>query len=352
MTSDANHLMELPRKILIGNDVIYQLGSFIRDLNDKTTNVVVISGNTVRARVSKECIQALESSSLKHKWIETPNTSMNDINSSQSIIEKEQPNFIIGVGGGRSVDVAKMISFNLNIPFISVPTSASHDGISSPFVSIRGRDKPYSLKAHAPIGVLADTKLISEAPYRLQASGCGDLIGKTTAVKDWELARDDIDEYFGSYAANLANMSAKIIIENSKKLGNRAHIRTIVEALISAGVASCIAGSSRPCSGSEHLFSHALEYVSNSNCGLHGERVGIGTIIMSKIHGLDHEIIVKTLENIKAPTTAREIDVNEEQIIKSLLIAQSLRPDRYTILNKIKLDRDSARAIAKSVSVI
>lgn len=352
MTSDPNHLMELPRKILIGNDVIYQLGSFIRDLNDKTSIVAVISGNTVKARVGKECVDALDSSSLKHKWIETPNASMNDINSAQSLVRKEQPSFIVGVGGGRSVDVAKMISFNLNIPFISVPTSASHDGISSPFVSIRGRDKPYSLKAHAPIGVIADTKLISEAPYRLQASGCGDLIGKITAVKDWELARDDNNEYFGSYAANLANMSAKIIIENSSKLSYRANIRTIVEALISAGVASCIAGSSRPCSGSEHLFSHALEYVAKTNCGLHGERVGIGTIMMSKIHGLDHDVIIKTLQNIKAPTTAKEIDVTEDQIIQSLLIAQSLRPERYTILNKIKMDKGSAREIAKSVSVI
>ena len=352
MTSDPNHLMELPRKILIGNDVIYQLGSFIRDLNDKTSIVAVISGNTVKARVGKECVEALDSSSLKHNWIETPNASMNDINSAQSLVRKEQPNFIVGVGGGRSVDVAKMISFNLNIPFISVPTSASHDGISSPFVSIRGRDKPYSLKAHAPIGVIADTKLISEAPYRLQASGCGDLIGKITAVKDWELARDDNNEYFGSYAANLANMSAKIIIENSSKLSYRANIRTIVEALISAGVASCIAGSSRPCSGSEHLFSHALEYVAKTNCGLHGERVGIGTIMMSKIHGLDHDVIIKTLQNIKAPTTAKEIDVTEDQIIQSLLIAQSLRPERYTILNKIKMDKGSAREIAKSVSVI
>ena len=352
MTSDPNHLMELPRKILIGNDVIYQLGSFIRDLNDKTSIVAVISGNTVKARVGKECVEALDSSSLKHKWIETPNASMNYINSAQSLVRKEQPNYIVGVGGGRSVDVAKMISFNLNIPFISVPTSASHDGISSPFVSIRGRDKPYSLKAHAPIGVIADTKLISEAPYRLQASGCGDLIGKITAVKDWELARDDNNEYFGSYAANLANMSAKIIIENSSKLSYRANIRTIVEALISAGVASCIAGSSRPCSGSEHLFSHALEYVAKSNCGLHGERVGIGTIMMSKIHGLDHAVITKTLQNIKAPTTAKEIDVTEDQIIQSLLIAQSLRPERYTILNKIKMDKGSAREIAKSVSVI
>ena len=352
MTSDPNHLMELPRKILIGNDVIYQLGSFIRDLNDKTSIIAVISGNTVKARVGKECVEALDSSSLKHKWIETPNASMNDINSAQSLVRKEQPNFIVGVGGGRSVDVAKMISFNLNIPFISVPTSASHDGISSPFVSIRGRDKPYSLKAHAPIGVIADTKLISEAPYRLQASGCGDLIGKITAVKDWELARDDNNEYFGSYAANLANMSAKIIIENSSKLSCRANIRTIVEALISAGVASCIAGSSRPCSGSEHLFSHAQEYVAKTNCGLHGERVGIGTIMMSKIHGLDHAVIIKTLQNIKAPTTAKEIDVTEDQIIQSLLIAQSLRPERYTILNKIKMDKGSAREIAKSVSVI
>lgn len=352
MTSDPNHLMELPRKILIGNDVIYQLGSFIRDLNDKTSIVAVISGNTVKARVGKDCVEALDSSSLKHKWIETPNASINDINSAQSLVRKEQPNFIVGVGGGRSVDVAKMISFNLNIPFISVPTSASHDGISSPFVSIRGRDKPYSLKAHAPIGVIADTKLISEAPYRLQASGCGDLIGKITAVKDWELARDDNNEYFGSYAANLANMSAKIIIENSSKLSRRANIRTIVEALISAGVASCIAGSSRPCSGSEHLFSHALEYVAKTNCGLHGERVGIGTIMMSKIHGLDHAVIIKTLQNIKAPTTAKEIDVTEDQIIQSLLIAQSLRPERYTILNKIKMDKGSAREIAKSVSVI
>ena len=352
MTSDPNHLMELPRRILIGNDVIYQLGSFIRDLNDKTSIVAVISGNTVKARVGKECVEALDSSSLKHKWIETPNASMNYINSAQSLVRKEQPNFIVGVGGGRSVDVAKMISFNLNIPFISVPTSASHDGISSPFVSIRGRDKPYSLKAHAPIGVIADTKLISEAPYRLQASGCGDLIGKITAVKDWELARDDNNEYFGSYAANLANMSAKIIIENSSKLSYRANIRTIVEALISAGVASCIAGSSRPCSGSEHLFSHALEYVAKTNCGLHGERVGIGTIMMSKIHGLDHAVITKTLQNIKAPTTAKEIDVTEDQIIQSLLIAQSLRPERYTILNKIKMDKGSAREIAKSVSVI
>ena len=65
---------------------------------------------------------------------------------------------------GRSVDVAKMTAYRLFKPFVSVPTSASHDGIASPFVSIKGLDKPHSIKANSPIGVLADTRLLSEAP--------------------------------------------------------------------------------------------------------------------------------------------------------------------------------------------
>ena len=52
-----------------------------------------------------------------------------------------------------------------------------------------------------------------------------------------------------------------------------------------------------------------------------------GTIMMSKLHGMDSEMIIRTLENVSAPTTAKEIKVNEEQLIDALRIAQSLRPD-------------------------
>jgi glycerol-1-phosphate dehydrogenase [NAD(P)+] len=346
--------MELPRQILIGKGVMTRLGTFVRELKGNTKNICIISGNTVKSRIYEQCREALGNTCYKFRWYETPTTKLDQVLILQSIIAKDRPEIILGIGGGRSVDVAKIISYNLKTSYISVPTSASHDGISSPFVSIKSPEKPYSIKAHAPLGVLADTKLISEAPPRLQSSGCGDLIGKITAVKDWELARDEKDEYFGTYAASLAYMSAKIIMENSQNLGGNteSEVRTIVEALISAGVASCIAGSSRPCSGAEHLFSHALEYISNHECGLHGERVGIGTIIMSNLHGLDHEVIVKALENVNAPTTASQLNIKEDQMVKSLLIAQSLRLDRFTILGKLNLDKDSARGILKKVNVI
>ena len=345
--------MELPRKILIGDKVAINLGKFVKSFDYKIEKVAIISGNTVIAMVGKKIKTVLEDENVNNFWYVKNEASLEEVSKLNEKIQKQEIDLVLGIGGGRSVDLAKMIAFNLKKPFISVPTSASHDGISSPFVSIKGSDKPYSIKASTPIGVLADTRLISDAPRRLISSGCGDLIAKVTAVKDWELARDENKEYFGTYAANLASMSAEIIIKRSKYLlKNKSGFRTIIEALISAGVASCIAGSSRPCSGAEHLFSHAIEFVTKDDHGLHGERVGLGTIIMAKLHGMDWEAISETLENIGSPTKAKQLNLREQDIIKALTIAKSLRPERYTILNKAKLDKKTAYELIKSVKII
>jgi len=145
-------------------------------------------------------------------------------------------------------------------------------------------------------------------------------------------------------------MSAKILLEASenKKIPD---IREIVEALISAGVASCIAGSSRPCSGAEHLFSHALDKIA-PGIGLHGEKCGIGAILMAKLQGQDWKKITKTLKNVGAPTTAKEIGLTQDMITKALIIAQSLRPERYTILKEIQITEKTALRLAKTTNVL
>jgi len=244
-----------------------------------------------------------------------------------------------------------MVSFNLDIPFVSVPTAASHDGMASPFVSVK-TDKPHSIVASAPLGVFVDIDIIKKAPTRLLASGCGDLIANIIAVKDWQLGHKKTGEYYGRYSANLALMSANIVMENSKKYAkNGLDARVIVEALISAGVASCIAGSSRPCSGAEHLFSHALDKIAPGK-GLHGEKCGLGSIMISKLQGQDWKKIVKTLKDLGAPTTAKQIGLKKEQIVDALVIAQDLRPERYTILKEIEMTERKAMNLAKSTKVI
>ncbi len=342
--------MELPRLIVIGEKNINEFGKFLQSLNNPK-KVSLISGNYVKKFIQKKIECSLNSSKIRYVWHNAKSNEIKLIKKIQKNVKKDNSDLIIGIGGGRSVDIAKMIAFNLKESFVSLPTAASHDGIASPFVSVRG-DKPHSLVATAPLGVFVDIDIIKKAPKKLLASGCGDLVANKIAVRDWELGRDKTGEYFGRYSANLASMSAEILIENSDIYAKKGlDVRVIVEALISAGVASCIAGSSRPCSGAEHLFSHALDRLAPS-VGLHGEKCGIGAIMMAKLQGQDWKKIAKTLKNLGAPTTAKKIGLKPDTLAKALTIAQDLRPERYTILKEVDMTYKKAIELAKSTKVL
>lgn len=134
--------MELPRKILIGEGVVSEVGSVVRSLDSVATKAAIITGAVVKARAGEECSASLEKSSFKSFWHVVNDASMDTVARLQEKIADRAPDFMIGFGGGRSVDVAKMTAFKIGRPFLSVPTSASHDGISSPFVSIRAPTSP------------------------------------------------------------------------------------------------------------------------------------------------------------------------------------------------------------------
>jgi len=331
---------------MIGQDIISKLGDFIEQ--PRTGKVVVASGINVQQQVRRAVASSLGGRAL---WVDVVSSDMRNVRSVMTA--SEHARCIVGLGGGKSVDVGKLAASELDIPFFSVPTSASHDGIASPFASIRGTRKHYSVKSKPPVGILADVEVIAAAPPRLFSAGCGDLVAKLTAVKDWQLGHEVTGEYYGTYAASLAMMSANLVLENSKRMGGRgiSAVRDLVEALISSGVAAGIAGTSRPCSGSEHLFSHALEVISPGK-GLHGEKCGIGTILSAKMQGQDWRSVRKALKEVGAPVTAAEIGVTEDEAVKALVEAASIRPGRYTILSKLGLDEKEARDIADETGVI
>ncbi len=345
-----SHTMELPRLIVVGENNINEFGEFLFSLN-KPKKISLISGIHVKKILKKKIENSLKLKKIKFVWHTSKDNQIKTLNQIQNDVKNDESDIIAGIGGGRSVDSAKMVSFNLDIPFVSVPTAASHDGMASPFVSVKS-DKPHSIVATAPLGVFVDIDVIKKAPARLLASGCGDLVANIIAVKDWQLGHEKTGEYYGMYSADLAMMSAKILMDNSSKYSKKGlDARVIVEALISAGVASCIAGSSRPCSGAEHLFSHALDKIAPGK-GLHGEKCGIGSIMMAKLQRQDWKKIVKTLKEVGAPTTAKQIGVKNNEVIDALMIAQELRPERYTILKEIEMTERKAFNLAKSTKVI
>jgi len=348
-----HHRMQFPREIIVGRGAIDRIGEISRRLGFAESALIIAGSKTfkVAGRSVKELLEKKEGMTVDTFLVEC--ASAKDVEAVEQRIKAFKPQIVFAVGGGTKIDVAKCSSANQGVPFISVPTTASHDGIASPLSSIKGYEKPYSVLAQAPLAIVADTKIIMRSPWRFSVSGCEDVIAKFTAVKDWKLAHEDRSEYFGGYAASLALMSAKHVMNNVSlmKSGNEEGLRILLEALISCGVSMSIAGSSRPCSGSEHLFSHALDVI-RPNHGMHGERCGVGTIMMTYLHGGNWKHLRDALKKLGAPTNARQLGVEKEDIIKALKMATSIRPERYTILNKLNLRRESYEHLAEVTEVI
>ncbi len=344
--------MELPRRVVVGTEIISRVSEVIKEL-ELGPKALVISGPNVKAVLEKNLSSALANSGFVCQWELVGASTFQEVERVAQIAHKIGAEFLVGVGGGKSIDIAKLASFESKMPFVSIPTSASHDGISSPFGSVKGMGRPYSIIAKPPIAIVADISVISRAPKHLLISGCGDLLSKKTAVRDWEIAHEKTGEYFGRYSANLAMLSANLVMDNAKAIGSmeKESFSVVVEALISSGVAAGIAGSSRPCSGSEHLFSHAMDIVAPGK-GMHGEKCGMGTIMMAKLQGIDYQGIREALETIGAPTKATQIGATKEEIVKALVLARTIRKERYTILDEVKLTEGSASELAQAARVI
>jgi glycerol-1-phosphate dehydrogenase [NAD(P)+] len=209
--------------------------------------------------------------------------------------------------------------------------------------SIKNSKGSVSLTAQSPIGVIADTDIIRNAPFKLLTSGCADIISNYTAIKDWKLAQRLQNEYYSESASALSLMTAKLVIKSADtiKEGLEESARLVVKLLFSSSMAISIAGSSRPASGSEHKFSHALDKIAPKAC-LHGEQCGVGTIMMMNLHGGDWKFIKSTLKDVNAPTNAYELGIDSDDIIEALRLAHTIRPERYTILGENGLSKDAA----------
>jgi len=344
--------MQLPREVIVGKGTLQRVPEVAKRLG-LHGKALVMSDRICYDLAGKAVSDFLVQAGLTVDFLLIKSMTPRDISDIQNQIKKLKPQVLFGVGGGTIIDSAKVSSGSQNIPYISIPTSVSHDGIASPLASIKGSDKPYSVLAQSPLAIIADTNVIAQAPWRFVISGCGDVIAKFTAVKDWKLAHQKVNEYYGEYAASLALMSAKLVMENAELIVSRKDegLRVLLEALISCGVAMSIAGSSRPCSGSEHLFSHALDMLNNHHA-MHGEQCGVGSILTAYLYKSNWQKIRNTLKQIGAPTTAAELGVKDSEVIKALELAAKIRPERYTILHKLNLDFDACERTAKATEII
>ena len=337
--------MVLPRIVVTGPGVLEQLPAVIAELDLPERGLIVCDSNTLKI-AGRQVNEYLEIGGHQMKKVVVKGAN------SQELLRVEDAldgiDFLIGVGGGRPIDLAKQAGFNKNIPFVSIPTAASHDGFGSARSSIRQAGRKTSMQAIPPIAVVADTTIISRAPSRLLAAGVGDIVSNQTAVLDWRLDGQKAD--YSEYAAALSEMAAQLVEDGIEKVasGTEEGVRLVVKALISSGVAMSIAGTSRPASGGEHKFSHWLD-ANSDNPALHGEQCGLGSIVTMYLHGGDWEKIRDTLKAVNAPINSKGLGMDDGMVLSAFINSKEIRPQRTTILDKTEPKAIEEAALATGV---
>lgn len=248
---------------------------------------------------------------------------------------------IVGIGGGRPIDVAKSAALEAALPVVVIPTQLSADGIASPIsVIAEGPGSVTSERSALPVAVLADLTTLCAAPIAFARSGVGDLISNRTALADWRIAeaagKDEVDDF----AALLADC-AQLLVEGldlsplASGMLTEELAKRLLDGLVLSGLAMEIAGSSRPCSGSEHLISHALDALEPGTAP-HGEQVAFGTLVATALQGGDPEPLRAQLKAIGMKAPLSGFGIGAQRLAEVVAYGPATRPDRYTVLDEAK----------------
>lgn len=261
---------------------------------------------------------------------------------------------VVGIGGGKTLDTAKWAAARYGIPMVSVATSLAHDGLASPVSSLDHNGRRGSYGVQIPIAVVVDLDFVASSPDGQTRSGVGDALSNLSACADWELAHRVRDEPIDGLAVTLARTGAEALLHHPGTLADPSLLATLAEALILAGIAMSVCGTSRPCSGGCHEISHALDELHLDRAS-HGEQVGVGALFCTWLRGeLDRFADMATcLSRHGLPVRPSELGVTEAEFAEAVALAPRTRPDRFTILEHLDLDlAELTRRVADYVGAV
>ena len=259
--------------------------------------------------------------------------------------------FIVGIGGGSTLDVCKYVSFKLGINFIAVPTLLSSDAIATGYSVLWHGEKNEAIPTRAPALIVGDYEILKKQPKKYIAAGVGDMLAKISALYDWRLSFWLAGEPYNDFAMNVAKATTELLERRITDIANMNYIgiETLFLSEVTDGYLMQLSGTTRVAAGSEHLFTFALEKITGKPN--HGEYCGLGTMMMSYIQTREDRKVRDYLKTVGAPTTAEELDIKPADIVKALTVAHTMRP-WYTILGINGLSEGAAERLARYNMVI
>lgn len=243
------------------------------------------------------------------------------IDAAAAKITENRVEIVVGIGGGKTIDLSRAAADRQRLPFISVPTVAASDAPTSALSVIYRDDGSYDRVAFMrsnPVLVLVDSQIIANAPVRMFAAGVGDALATWFEAESCRLS--GAVNCLQAKGASLSHLVARQCWEVLRTHAADAvrdcaqHLVTpAFEEVLEANVLLSGLGFENCGVAGAHGLHDALTVLPETASYLHGEKVafGVNCLLHLRLHAPAEIAEVQALcRAVGLPTTLADIGVD------------------------------------------
>jgi len=329
-TTTRTRALGSPGRYIQGRGEIDNLGAYLAGLGDKALILIdPFLYDDLKKRIAQKGA-AGGSEPVFYKF--DGEISWNEVNRVTAVAEKERCNVVAGVGGGKTIDTAKVVASKMQCPLVVVPTAASTDAPCSALSVIYTEEGVYQevvIHKRNPDLVLVDSEIVAKAPVRLLVAGMGDALATYFEARANQDSREP--NYVGSgYRMTLAGMALAelcydVLLEQAVKAKaavERGACTDAVEDIIEANTLLSGLGFENCGCAAAHGIHDGLTALEETHHLFHGEKVAFGTICQLVMENRPMEEIDEVIEfcrSVGLPTTLKDLgiaEVSKEDLMK------------------------------------
>lgn len=276
-------------------------------------------------------------------------------------VAAHQANLIIGVGGGKALDAAKLVAHQCQLPIVTVPTSAATcaawTALSNVYSEAGAFRYDVSL-ANCPDLLILDYSLIQTAPLRTLVAGIGDALAKWYEAS---ISSGDADQTLTIAAVQQARVLRDILLQKSATAlaepGGAVWQEVVEATVLLAGVIGGLGGAQCR-TVAAHAVHNGLTHVAMSYRSLHGEKVAYGILVQLRLEEmiLGHHLaatarqqLLKFYRDIGLPRTLADLGM-AEIAIQDLQRAAEIACDPGSDLHRLPFEVQPSQLMAAMVS--
>ncbi|SPD74715.1 Glycerol dehydrogenase [uncultured Desulfobacterium sp.] len=325
-----------PGKYIQGVGAISELPSLIGLLGKQG---LILASPSVKEKVLPECgvdwrAEAIPIEVFRGECCE------DELSRFSSVITQTRADVIVGMGGGKTIDTAKISADRAGVPVIVAPTIASTDAPCSGCAVLYSKDGIFDSVCYQktnPAAVLVDVGIIAAAPIRFLVAGMGDALSTWFEARSCE--RTQSTNECGGYGTAVGLGIAKLCYETllsygvaAKLAGERHLVTPAMERIVEANILLSGIGFESAGLATAHSIQNGLTALAETHSFYHGEKVAFGVLAglqLTEASPDEAATVFSFCEDIGLPTTLADIGLGNADRLQLMEVAErTCAPDQ------------------------